>query len=275
MSSVVDQVYKNKQLSLYDRFVAHDKKSQELLDKLFRFSRLKSFDTDEALQLIEEVSNVDIDPFSSRLVDVVYAFTLCGVKDLSVDAMIWDFEECFKSEVESIRRYDRRFLRIKTNSGEEFNVYKLSAAYLLKDIFPDIDTVERKGKCHARSYYIATRLGVESNPRMVTGAVWKTSPDAPILHSWTEYEEGGSEYVINYSDNAIYPKELYYRLYHPEVISSYSKIELLEDSDMIRFFNKASTKEHDYLKLYLVSRDEAVEIYRKFTEGESGTQSEK
>ena len=76
-----------------------------------------------------------------------------------------------------------------------------------------------------------------------------------------EFELNGKPYVIDYVHNAIYPKESYYRLYYPEVMTRVKNTDLIYDFRESDYKKKMGTNMD--LKQYLLFRDDYVGDLRK------------
>ena len=154
--------------------------------------------------------------------------------------------------------------------GEKFKVraFRLSdCTDALKDD-KDIETRDRKGKCHIKSMEISLLFGQDND--VVTGYVYGMSDKAKYLHSWVEFKNPNDvEFVIDYTQNIIINKEAYYYIKHAEPLSRISRENLVKDREKI--YNKLNKIGTINIKEYLTFRDELfkdMERHKKIFEDE-------
>jgi hypothetical protein len=153
-------------------------------------------------------------------------------------------------------KFKKDKLHITLNDGEEVKCQTLTSIFeKLDEELPNIkSSVKRSGDCHVGS--IALSINLPYVNEVVTGKLCDVAKNCRYLHSWIELELNGKLYVMDYVHNGIYPKDSYYRLYFPEVMSR------VKNTDLIYDF-----RESDYrgslgpglpLKEYLLFRDDYV-----------------
>ena len=111
------------------------------------------------------------------------------------------------------------------------------------------------GKCHSMAMAIAQ--GLEETASVVTGSFYTVTPKARFLHSWVEEEIDNETYCYDFTFNIALKKEDYYKLFHVIPYEKISAKQLKEDRYTLA---KLIAKDETYAKLYLSSRDEAIEI---------------
>lgn len=118
-------------------------------------------------------------------------------------------------------------------AGEkEFTVGKMTDCfYALEKFLPEIETAERKDKCHIFSVILADTLAnLDVNVDVVTGYVYHLTDQTKFLHSWVESKKG---IVFDATLNAFMDKELYQKLQHYEEVSRFSGKTVVKDFERL------------------------------------------
>ena len=118
-------------------------------------------------------------------------------------------------------------------AGEkEFTVGKMTDCfYALEKFLPEIETAERKDKCHIFSVILADTLAnLNVNVDVVTGYVYHLTDQTKFLHSWVESKKG---IVFDATLNAFMDKELYQKLQHYEEVSRFSGKTVVKDFERL------------------------------------------
>jgi len=249
------KTYKRTDLSLRERFWEGEKDSEYWLRGLL--GAIKEEDPIKKKELIEKFTfsgklSVDLKRESiDRLID---KFTKQAYTDEQIDA---DIEACNKAGVfANGKRADRRALVFDLNGKEVIVRSLLESIPMLKTYFPELATKERNCKCHEGSIRLTRFLGLK-NIRVSTGSYYIVSPNSMVLHSVAEADIEGNPYVLDYDSNTLWEKEDFYKFYNFEPFESISQKTLNEDLNDLLFLMEEN---NDYAKLYLTSRDEAINI---------------
>lgn len=137
-------------------------------------------------------------------------------------------------------------------------------AKMLKEMRRKLYTSRRYHKCCQLSFEVASRLN-ECN--IVTALC--TNPFNKIkqkfLHTFVIYIKEGEEYVIDATLNAIIKKEIYFRLYQPQIISTIPKSTIKEDFNIIK-----ETKISDITATeYLCFKEPIMNVVKKLTKNKN------
>ena len=126
----------------------------------------------------------------------------------------------------------------------------------IAEYYPSALTLEsRKGKCHQMSLAISQGLGDDCN--VVTGSYYTVTPRARFLHSWVEEEIDNETYCYDFTYNIALKQKDYYKLFHVIPYEKISPAQFREDRELLaRLVGKSEL----YSKLYLSSREEALDI---------------
>ncbi len=140
--------------------------------------------------------------------------------------------------------------------GKKYTVGKMTdCIYSIKNIMPEIESEERKDKCHIFSLNFAdfmAKKGVSLN--LVTGYVYHLTDQTKFLHSWVESKKGT---VFDATLNAFIDKELYQKLYHYEEVSRFSGKTVFQDYKKLTERFDSLGEELD-IKEFLVFGDEIL-----------------
>ena len=137
---------------------------------------------------------------------------------------------CFEFELD-----DLKFLAIKLSNYFPYVVKHLA----------DIETIQRKGKCHPYSVVVATLLERYRGDNkykiyLATDRIYQLSNKSRYLHSWVEIEDGENSFVVDATKNLVMDRNAYYEINHigsPEKVDSislardYKKVRKLTDYD--------------------------------------------
>jgi hypothetical protein len=249
--------YKNKHLSLEDRFVNKENK------RMSKESHFYELINKENMSFLDFLKAVCLSPLSNpftlenNMLSTIDRFTDESISNEEIDGWINYTLENNKMDLLSITYSDRNKINFilfnKTISAE-----KLSSKYpKIAKFFPEIQKLDtRKGKCHFASIVLAK--GLEDSAKVVTGSVYTTTPSFRFLHSWVEEEIDDKTYCYDYTFNISMLKEDYYRLLHAKVFEKISWQQIEQDEKSI--IKLVATNPIIYSKLYLTSRDEALKV---------------
>jgi len=251
--------YKNRTLTLKDRFITQDKNSTQFLNEFIEYlERPKYEDLLHPIQTLR-CRMTKVDAFSNNITMFINYFT---ASNSCSDDKLKNFEmKILKNhdEIESIEYTNRDKCIIHLKNGSDIKFCTISSAIDFDDQIPDLLTLDRRGKCHMRSLAFATKIN--NKCQCVTGTIWTFISKAKWLHSWLETDINGEILCIDNNLNAILSKEDYYRLHHPEVIEKINQETIENDMDIINYFNQHTNEETPYIKLYCTSHDEAIKKY--------------
>lgn len=248
--------YKNKRLSLEDRFVNKENKK---MSKESRYYELINKDNMSLLDLLkaECLSPLSM-PFTleNNMLSTIDRFTDESISNEEIDGWINYTLENNKMDLLSVTYSDRNKINFNL-FNKTITVEKLTSKYpKIAKFFPEILKLDtRKGKCHFASMVLAK--GLEDSAKVVTGSVYTTTPSFRFLHSWVEEEIDEKTYCYDYTLNTSMLKEDYYRLLHAKVFEKISWQQIEQDEKSLI---KLVATNPIYSKLYLTSRDEALKV---------------
>ena len=256
-------IYKRKDLSIEDRFIAPEKKGQKWRDKFLAWSQDKNPITSVINFYARGYLFTRIEPWRYELDYMLRNFTLSNVSDEEVDKIIDTCKNLQKRKVKDIKRKGRDSISIKLKNGREINAVAITSWFNdIDQVLPQITTNDRLHKCHTMSRKLAVELLQNNIPSFIaTGVVNELSKKDKYLHSWVEMEKDGKDLVLDPTKNIIMRKENYYYLYQAEEVERIEAETLYNDEEM--FWDLCSVDPY-YSKLYLYSRDEAIETWKKF-----------
>lgn len=245
--------YKRTDLSLYDRFWAEEKESEEWLKEALDISKEQNLERKK--ELIDKLTfngKLSFDLKKENIDRLIDKFTKINYSNEMIDQ---DIELYNKLCLFANGRRDGREAIIFDINNKKTVVRSLSGTNpALLSYFPELETKERNRKCHEGSIKIARVLGME-NMRVTTGSYFVVSPKSMVLHSVAEGDIGGEPFVIDYDSNTIWEQEDFYKFYNFEPFESISQATLNEDMEDLLYLLQ---QDKDYAKLYLTSRDEAI-----------------
>lgn len=258
--------YQNKFLSLEHRFYTPEVKNKKFLEKV-----KKNFDRNFFEALLHPLETIEVGlAHYDQLTNYIYSFINQFTNHSEyTDEDISNFKDYlikrFK-EIESIEYKDRDSCTINLKNGKDFYFQTLTSSFDgILDVCPDLLTSKRDGKCHGRSI-VLTHV-INNDCECVTGTVYPFTTGARYLHSWVEMKDGkGAIYCLDNNLNAVIGKDDFYFLMHPRVFERISKEQVINDFDMIMYFNQKTCPETPYVKLYCACHDEAVERYGEMVE---------
>lgn len=245
--------YKRTDLSLYDRFWAEEKESEKWLKEALDISKEQNLERKK--ELIDKLTfngKLSFDLKKENIDRLIDKFTKINYSNEMIDQ---DIELYNKLCLFANGRRDGREAIIFDINNKKTVVRSLSGTNpALLSYFPELETKERNRKCHEGSIKIARVLGME-NMRVTTGSYFVVSPKSMVLHSVAEGDIGGEPFVIDYDSNTIWEQEDFYKFYNFEPFESISQATLNEDMEDLLYLLQ---QDKDYAKLYLTSRDEAI-----------------
>lgn len=137
----------------------------------------------------------------------------------------------------------------------------------IEEIIPDIQTDERRGKCHRYSCLLMMALEVECH--VVTGICYTLSPRGKFLHSWVEAtNEKGETYCFDATMNLMMPKEDFYCMWHVKPCATLTKSQFEEDVPKFEAIGGLDVKQ------YLLNREETLKAVEKMSTKNLGNQNE-
>ena len=256
--------YQNRFLSLKYRFVDSNTEAEEFLNMVNR--------QDERNFIQSLMHPIEALKVGCSKRDMISNYIFCFIKDFTNHAEIDDFYvEKFKNyiverfdKIESIVYEDRDYCIINFIDGENFSFQTFTSVFDdAIEMWPDLLSSERNGRCHNRSLCIAVRINA-AKVECVTGVVYPFISGAKYLHSWVEIlDDDGNVYCIDNNLNAVMSKDDYYKLMHARPFERIDKNEIFQDRDAVNYFIENSCVETPYIKLYCASRDEGLEKYNE------------
>lgn len=261
--------YQNKNLTLEKRFYTPEVKNKKFLEKV-----KKNFDRSFFEALLHPFETIEVglahyDQLTNYIYSFINQFTNHSEytdEDMSnfKDYLIKRFKE-----IESIEYKGRDSCTINLKNGKDFYFQTLTSSFDgILDVCPDLLTSKREGKCHKRSI-VLTHV-INNDCECVTGTVYPFTTGAKYLHSWVELKDGnGAIYCLDNNLNAVMLKDDYYKLMHAKPFERISQENIVQDANIINYFNEKTCSETPYLKLYCSSREEALEKYRELMDKEN------
>jgi len=251
-------IYKNANLSLEDRFITPENRSKEWV-----YKALKVLDTKGIKGFFQKASLLTFtktDNFWNNVLYLIENFTLKDTtKEENLNTIKW-LKKRYPIIIKSIEfAEEENQLVFKLRGRKDFRATKLSYAIpKTKELFPEIETEDRYHHCHF--YSIITALNFDEI-EIVTGEVWKWTNKNKYLHSWIECElKGKGEYCADVTKNLLVRKDIYYKMNHIKPLERIKSKKIKED---FSYLAPLSHLNNLYSKLYLSSRDEAMEVARK------------
>lgn len=99
----------------------------------------------------------------------------------------------------------------------------------LKRIFPELRVQdERFGQCHDKSLDLI-QLFEGDTVKLVTGLHGGRAKESRYLHTWIEFVQDGVEFAIDYTQNVLMPKDMYYYLEDSEPLTIIPRKTVIED----------------------------------------------
>lgn len=256
--------YQNKHLSLKYRFVDSNTKAEKFVEMVDRAKGRNYFQSLIHPVELMRVATTKFDLFSNYIYSFIDDFTNHTEKDNEyIDAFKRYLIERF-NEIDNIEYENRDFCTIKLKNGKEicFQTFTSSFDGVL-DIWKDLLSSKRKGKCHVRSLSIASHIKAKSVD-CVTGTVYPYVSGSKYLHTWVEFQdEKDNVWCIDNNLNVVMLKDNYYKLMHAKPFERISQSQIIEDIDAIYYFNDNNCDKTPYLKLYCSSREEGLERYKE------------
>ena len=250
-------VYRNANLSLEDRFLISEEKSDKWIDDLI-YAQHKC-GIIGYFQRLKLTAFVKLDFFWFDVECLIDSFTLKDTSQKEIEKRIRRLREKYPFRLKNIEiRENGNQLVFKLRGEKDVKATKLS--YLIPEIkerFPHIESPKRKGNCHWYSIHTATSYNGIS---VVTGEIWLYGNKAKYLHSWIEQEEDGITLCSDATRNLVMRKEAYYRMFHVKPLEKIKAEQIREDFPLME---PLITQNSCYTKLWLSSRDEAIEIAKK------------
>lgn len=146
---------------------------------------------------------------------IYYAISLFNLSSLPLKNRTKELNDLVKNKIIKSFTATTEKAVITRLDGSVVEVKTLSK--MLDDMFDveTLSTTKRLGKCHRKTIALCNyfdQIGMFSN--IVTGLVKDGHEDGDVLHTWSEFEQKGIEYVADYTINAVMPKKDYYKLRH-------------------------------------------------------------
>ena len=164
--------YENRYTSLNKRFIAPDNKSDDFCDK---YNRVRERSIPQKLLHASGFLDVKLakyDNTTNSILVFIDKFTNIDVSDEKLEKYRKWAERLANVKFEC---KDREKLIIKFKDGRIINVQTITSAIDdVADEYPDLETSDRRGKCHPRSLCIALMLD-EEKTYCVTGVIWPHS----------------------------------------------------------------------------------------------------
>jgi len=245
--------YKNPYLSLEDRFIKPEKKSNKWINSLNKNLPDKSLKGFFKFAFLVKYTKLSF--FEGDLLNLIDIFTKEPTRQKELDEHI-DRMKNFYKKIEDIKIIDEDgHIIVKLKGKENFQATKLTSCFPeLKEYLPCLLTDERDQKCHGVSCAL---LGALPKASVVTGKIYLWNVQATYLHSWLEQDFDGEAFVLDGEINALMRKKDFYKMYHAKPLEKISHQQYMEDKETVK---QLWDKKGDYIKLYLSSRDEFMEV---------------
>lgn len=249
--------YKNTKLDLYNRFEASEKGGKAWTEKLNKAMQLENLQ--RSIELFKLSGFKKINFLLSDIVMAVYNFTNLEVSDKHAFYILSSLP-IEQPDIYRIAHKGRDTLRIFTNSLGTINVQSITSAYPEAEAMcPELTSGSRLGNCHQGSIDLAIDVLKDIPSNIVTGACFIAHPKQMFLHSWVEINVDGKPKVLDYVNNAIIDKDVYYKLYNPTVYEKIPSSVIKAELSQIKQLRNADWRG---LKLYLSSREEALDMLK-------------
>lgn len=255
--------YKNKNLSFDDRFKNSEKKGWQWKqdfekwrdDKPGFINYLKWFTKGYAFSKIEV--------WREDLINLINLFSLNEFSNKDFDKLTQEIIQKRGNHIKNVRRNERNDLWVTLKNNKKYHFVKLKKLYPdIEKFLPELPTQTRYRQCHYLSHKLGMQYykeGIEAD--VVTGEVNKISPKYKFLHSWIEINDEGNLIVIEPTMNIAMRKESFEMLFKPTELERIDSKTLYNDQDI--YFDLLSI-DTAYSKVYLCSRQEAVEKWKEF-----------
>ena len=263
--------YQNPLRSLNHRFIYHDLKSNAFLNKYSVYcdrsleqDYLHPIDTFRVLTTTYDTTTDYINTF-------INYFTCHN--DCNDNALQHIEETILKrsNKIESFDYEDRDHCTIRLKNGRKIYFQTITSSFdnILEDI-PDLLSHDRDHKCHTRSLALVNIIAQDCS--CVTEIIYPLTPKAKWLHSWVEIDLNGKTYCMDNNKNAVLLKDDYYYLMHAKPMERITQSTIINELDMIKYFNDHTSRETPYIKLYCACHDEAVAKYKKIIGSQKDSQ---
>ena len=136
---------------------------------------------------------------------------------------------------------------------------------LTKEIIERLESGgQRTGFCHYDSMQLIRWL-LNDDAKVVTGNVAYYFEGDSYSHSWIEYksQKQHNDMVLDFTMNAIMPKEDYYRLRKPEVLSVVTREQIKEAIEELNLFDEGAPLHNIDNKVLLLFFDELIEVSKE------------
>jgi len=249
--------YKNPNLSLIDRFKTPEKKGSNWRHEFEDWKKEK-----DPISFVHWFTKgyafTKIEPWREDLHDFIYHFTLKEFKDKDFDEYTKLLLKYRKNHIKQVRRDKRDELWVTLKNNKKWHFVTLTSYYPdICNFIPELLTTKRNNECHSLSRKIALQHYVEGmNAELVTGIVSELSPKYKYLHSWVEIEGDGQIIAIDPVKNVVMDKKVYDKLFDAVELERIDGETLYEERDA--YWDLVALDNY-YSKLYLCSRDEALE----------------
>ena len=197
------------------------------------------------------------EPHYNILFDLIRAYTVKNpnydlitklVNELKIaDIKVIVGERLLCVEADDLNFFVQRFSEVEPN---------------IKRILPELETYDRKGRCHPYSVLTAMYYSGRSDLKaeMVTGRIYQLSNKADYLHSWVEVDNGYQVLVVDAAKNIVMPKAAFYEIHHVKETERVSAETVAKDYKMI----KKLTDYDEYLvKVYYENAKNGRNLYKK------------
>lgn len=206
---------------------------------------------------------LDIDYMSEFLVNFIKIFTLNHTDDVNDE---------LKARKKSLSKYHSKYIKHIFMNENELYIKTIDGNIIVKplnSIFPEFDdeiiaTPKRTGKCHTKSVEMSEIF--KNKHKIVTSRIHTLSKKSEYLHTWLETNLHGEEVCLDYTKNLIVNKDAYYRLFHVGKTCKIDGVDFNNEKDKVRYL---IDKDDLYLKAYLSSRNETLEVYDELKKSES------
>lgn len=254
--------YRDKSLSLYERFVEHD---AEGYNTLMSIAELAADRVQNGLTLDNIERRVNLIGFSrldyenSAIANVVSAFVKAHNAQL-VDAI--SKSNAIVSEAKYTFDHENGELEILLPPCLKFHAWRIVENLPnIEEYIRGIKNVEALD-AHELCYMLARGLKATKNTKLVTGTNWQVHPKTKFLHSWIEMTDTDSEtnktevICIDPARGFAMEKIGYYELYHAQPIEKINIADIHREVDCVKTLLEESPLG---VMLYLSSRKEALE----------------
>ncbi len=120
---------------------------------------------------------------------------------------------------------------------EEFNFYLISDMFKVDIIKQELLSNERYHNCHNNAHDFASLYEKCTHRKVyIVGGQIKANETDYFYHSWVEVKRNEKNLVMDWNENLIMPKEIYYKLFEARAIS---KTDVNEMEEIINLTNKA------------------------------------